>query len=298
MARLRARPRIAAAERIVRALAVEWKDDRVAGLAAEIAFFGVLSLFPALLAMAAALGALEVVAGAEAAADAESHVVSLLRNVLTEDASGTIDSVQELFSDPSPGVLTLGLATALWAASRGFAAVIRALDIAYDLDEHRSWIALRGLALLLSLGTVVVGATLLAMLVLGPLLGTAQEVADRIGLGPTFATFWSWLRWPTVAALVVAWAATIFHIAPNHRTPWRWDVPGAVLTAAAWLLLSVGFRIYLAVASQGNQVLGALGGSLIVLLWLYLLAVGLLLGGELNAILSRRAGVPQEPRSP
>lgn len=270
----------------------------MSGLAAEVAFFGVLSLFPALLAMAAALGALEALAGAQAAADAEAEVVAMLRRVLTEDAGGTIDAVQELFQESSPGVLTLGLATALWAASRGFAAVIRALDVAYDLDERRPWISLRAIALVLAVGTVVVSAVLLAMVVVGPLLGTGRDVADLVGLGSAFATFWTWARWPFVGAVVVAWAATIFHVAPNHKTPWRWDLPGAALTAALWLLLSLGFRAYLAVASGGNQVLGTLGGSLIVLLWLYLLAVGLLLGGELNAILARRAGVPQEPRSP
>jgi membrane protein len=276
----------------------EWQDDRVSGLAAEVAFFGVLSLFPALLAMAAALGVLEALAGAEAAAEAEDAVVSFLQGVLTHEAAGTIEAVQELFDGSSIGVLTVGLATALWAASRGFAAVIRALDVAYDIDERRTWVRLRALGIGLAIGTVVVASLLLAMLVLGPLLGTGQEVADAVGLGTVFATFWTWVRWPTIAALVIGWAATIFHVAPNHRTPWRWDVPGALLTAALWIVLSLGLRLYLVVASTGNQVLGTLGGSLIVLLWLYLLAVGLLLGGELNAILARRAGVPQEPRSP
>jgi membrane protein len=298
VARLRARPAVAATERTVRELVHEWQEDRVSGLAAEVAFFGVLSLFPALLAVTAALGGLGAIIGPEAAAQAEAEVVSLLRSVLTDEADRTIDAVQELFEESSPGLLTIGLVTALWAASRGFAAVIRALDVAYDLDERRTWVGLRAVALALALGTVVVASLLLAMLVLGPLLGGGQEVADRIGLGGGFATFWDWVRWPTVAAAAIAWAATIFHVAPNHRTPWRWDLPGALLTAAAWLLVSVGLRGYLAVASGGNQVFGTLGGSLIVLLWLYLLAVGLLLGGELNAVLAHRAGVPQEPRSP
>ena len=296
--RLRRRPALAATERTVRDVAKEWQDDRVSGLAAEVAFFGILSLFPGMLALAAGLGALEAIAGAGAAAEAEAEVIAFLERILTEDASETVDAVQALFEESSPGLLTISLALALWAASRGTAAVIRALDVAYDVEERRSWFALRGLAVALALGSVVVTVVLLAMLVLGPLLGGGRQVAEWVGLGDVFATLWDWVRWPVVAVVVVAWAATIFHVGPNRRSTWRSDLPGAALTAVLWILLTVGFRGYLGVAGGGNQVFGVLGGSLVVLLWLYLLAIGLLVGGELNAVLARRAGVPAEPRSP
>ncbi len=274
----------------------EWRDDRVGGLAAEVAFFGLLSLFPALLAVAAALSSLEALAGGDVAARVERGVVGFLERVLTDEASGTIDAVRTLFVDASPGTFTVGALLALWAASRGFVAVINGLDVVYDLDERRSYVGLRALALALALGTVVVVALVLAMVVLGPLLGTGRDVADHLGAGDLFAALWTWARWPLVVALMVTWAATVFHIAPNHRTPWRWDLPGAMLTALLWALLSAGFRLYLAVAAEANQVMGALGGALIVLLWLYLLAVGLLLGGELNAVLAERHRVAQVPR--
>jgi len=281
---------------VVRALVREWQDDRVGGLAAEIAFFGVLSMFPALLAMAAALGALDAIAGHDLASRVEGEVVDFLRTVLTDDASNTVDAVESLFSDTSPGVATLGTAAAVWAASRGFVAVIRGLDLAYDIDEGRGYVRLRALGLALSLGTVAVVSLMLGMLVVGPLLGTGQDVADYVGMGRAFETFWDLARWPTALAAMVAWSATIFHIAPNHRTPWRWDLPGAALTTVAWVALSLALRGYLAAAAGLNQVLGTLGGALIVLLWLYLLAVGLLVGGELNGVLAKRHGVKQLPR--
>lgn len=270
----------------------------MSGLAAEVAFFGILSLFPALLALTAGLGALELLAGADAAAEARHEVVVMLRRVLTDEASGTVDAVEALFEQSSPGVLTFGLLTALWAASRGFAAVIRALNIAYDMDERRSWISVRSSAIGLALGTMLVTIALLAMVVIGPLLGTGREVAELVGFGEIFTTFWTWLRWPAVFVVVTLWAATIFHLAPARRTPWRQDLPGALLTAVLWVALSAGLRAYLVVAAAANQVLGTLGGTLIVLLWFYLLAIGLLLGGELNAILARRPGVTEAPRSP
>lgn len=277
---------------------MEWRDDRVGGVAAEIAFFGVLSLFPALLAMAAALGALDAIASHDVAARAEAEVVDFLRGVLTDDASGTVEAVERLFSDTSPGVATIGTAAAAWAASRGFVAVIKGLDLAYDIDERRSYVRLRVLALALALGTVATVTLMLGMLVVGPLLGTGHDVADLVGLGGAFATFWDVARWPAALAVVVAWSATVFHVGPNHQTPWRWDLPGAALTTVAWIALSLAFRLYLSTASGANQVLGTLGGALIVLLWLYLLAVGLLVGGELNGVLAQRHGVAQLPREP
>ena len=293
-----ARRGLAATIEVVRALVHEWREDRVGGLAAEVAFFALLSLFPALLAMTAALGWLDAVAGGDVATRAEEAVVEFLRRVLTDEAAGTIDAVQELFAEGDTGLLTVGVVAALWAASRGFVAVVRALDVVYDLDERRSYVGLRAVALGLALGTVLVVAAMLAMLVLGPLLGTGREVAEALGLGGGFATFWDWVRWPLALVAMVGWAATVLHIAPNHRTPWRWDVPGALLAGLSWAVLSVSLRVYMAVATAGaNQVFGTLGGSLIVLLWLYLLAVGLLVGGELNAVLIDRWAPDEAGRS-
>jgi membrane protein len=290
-ARRRLRPAAATVIDVGRSIVREWREDRVSGLAAEIAFFGILSLFPVLVALAAALGSLEAIAGGEVAERTQAEVLGFLRDTLTDDAAGTIDAVEDIFAGSSPGVLTIGVAAAVLSASRGFTALIRALDVVYDLDEHRGYLPMRVLALALALGSVGVVALMLAMLVLGPLLGTGADVADEVGLGGLFATWWDWARWPTAVVVLVAWAATVFHVAPNHHTPWRWDLPGAVLSAVAWALASLGLRAYLALAAEGNEVFGALGGALIVLLWLYLLGLGLLLGGELNAVLAHRYGV-------
>jgi membrane protein len=273
---------------LARELAHEWRTDRVGGVAAEIAFFGMLSLFPALLALTSVLGVLGSVTGQDVADRTEDQIVDYLNDVLTEQADGTVNAVSELFNQPSPGLLTVSLLLALWAASRGFAAVVRGLDIAYDLPEHRSWPRLRLVSIGLALGSVVVGAVLLAMLVIGPLLGTGRSVADDVGLGGGFAAFWDWARWPVVIALALAWATTVFHVAPNHHTRWRDDIPGAVVAAVVWILVSLGFRLYLSLAGDANQVFGVLGGVLIALVWFYLLSVGLLLGGEVNAMIEKR----------
>lgn len=273
----------------------EWQDDRISGLAAEVAFFGLLSLFPMLLAVASVLGSLEAVVGGDVARQAEEEVLRGLGSVFGgEGGEEVLGAVEDLFAGTDGGAFTVGAVVALWAASRGVAAVIRALDLVYDVEERRSYVRLRLLAVLLALGSAVVGAGMLGVLVLGPLLGTGRDVANALGLGGAFVTGWDLLRWPVALAVLLAWAATVFHLGPNRRTRWRDELPGAVLSAVAWALASVGLRTYLGVAGATNSVLGALGGSIVIIMWLYLLAVGLLLGGELNASLARRAAASED----
>lgn len=272
-----------------RELIEEIVDDRVTGLAAEIAFFGVLSTFPGLLMMASALGSLDGLFGSELASEAQMIVQNFMARMLTNDASQTIDAVRDLFEEKRSGVLTLSGIGALLALTRGFAALIRALDVAYDLTEKRRWWHQRLLAVGLGVGSVVVAVLMLVIFVTGPLLGGGQAVADLVGLGDDFAVLWDWVRWPTAFVLLVLWASATFHFGPNHKSPWSSDLPGAIVSSVLWLLVSVGFSVYLRLAADFNQVLGILGGGLILLVWLYLLSVALLIGAELNAILTVRA---------
>jgi membrane protein len=273
---------------VVRALAGQWRDDRVTGLAAEVAFFAMLGIFPALLAVAALLGSLDSVAGQELAAEAQSAILATLDRIFTDDADGVVTSVRGMFSERRTGILTLGALGALFAAARGFLGVIRALDVAYDLEEQRSWFRLLPTAFALALGSVVMAAFMLAMLVLGPLLGGGEQVAGALGLGDAFVAFWEILRAPFAFVALVLWAATVYWRGPDHECGWRTQLPGALLAATSWLAVSLGFRLYLRVAGEGNEVFGAIGGALVLLVWLYLIGIGLLVGGELNAILVER----------
>lgn len=286
------------AGRVVRRTYREIAEDRVTGLAAEVAFFAVLSVFPGLLMVAAALGSLERLVGSELAARSKEQILDFLHLVLTDQAGGAIEAVETLFADESGGLITVASVAALWALSRGFAAIVRALNLAYDVRERRRWLSLRLLSLGLALGSVIAGAVLLAMVVVGPLLGRGEDVADFIGAGDVFAFAWRYLRWPVALVLLIAWATTLFHIAPNRvRTPWREDIPGAALTAALWLASSLGLNLYLQVVAGGNPVFGILGGGLILLIWLYLLSLSLLIGGEFNAVL-KEPGAAARPGTP
>jgi membrane protein len=273
---------------LLRRLVRECLNDRVGGLAAEVAFFGVLSVFPGLLVLAAVLGSLETLVGNDLARRAQEFVLDFLDRILTAQAAGAVQAIRELFARPRGGLVTFASLFGLWGMSRGFVAVIRALDLAYDLEEHRSLAHQRLTALLLALSAVIVGIVLLGAIVVGPLLGGGRALADAIGQGGWFTAAWGWLRWPFAFALLVVWAVVLYHVAPYQRTRWLDGMPGAVLAAVLWLGVSAGFSLYLRLAGAANLVLGTLGGALILLVWLYLLGLVLLIGGELNAILAAR----------
>ncbi|MDQ3620781.1 MAG: YihY/virulence factor BrkB family protein [Actinomycetota bacterium] len=272
-------------------------DDRLTGLAAEVAFFGVLSLFPGLLMLAAALGSLDSLVGSKIATTTEKEILRFLDLILTDQAGGAVDAVARLFDRDNSGVLTIASLVALLVLSRGFSAVLRALNLAYDVHEGRPWWKVRLWSLTLAVGSTLIAAIVLAMIVVGPLFGQGREVASLFGLGRGFGFIWRWLRWPLVFALLIAWATTLFYIGPNRRKErWRRDLPGATVAAVLWLVVSAGFNVYLQVAAETNPIYGVLGGGLILLVWLYLLSLSLLVGGELNAVLAMRGETPAGTR--
>lgn len=277
----------------------EWVKDRVGGLAAEIAFFAVLGLFPAILVFASTLGWFDSLLGEQSSADVQGWLLDGLRKVFGAENESLTETIGDLFEGGSASALTVGIVLSLYASSRGFVAVVRALDITYDHDHHRGWLSTRLVGFGLTLFTVTVAVVVLTMVVVGPLLGEGGELADDLGVGSGFVTAWDWFRWPLVIVVLMAWAATVYHVGPNHRSPWRWEIPGAILATVWWLVVSLGFRTYLDAASSGsNAVFGLLGGALSLLFWLYLLAMGFLVGAELNGILAVRndVSVIAEPR--
>jgi membrane protein len=265
-------------------------DDRVPGLAAETAFFAVLSIFPGLVVAASLLGLLDVIVGEDLAARAENNVVSTLDLVLTDRASGAVSSIEDLFEQTRGEVLSVAAVTALGTLSGAFAVVINALNIAYDVKERRSWIRRRLLGLLMGVATMAVVALALTVLVVGPLLGHGEALADVVGLGGVFTFAWDVLRLPALVAGVVVWAASVFHYAPSRPARWRDALPGALATTVLWVVATAGLHVYLRVAAGANPVLGAFGGGAIVMIWVYLLSLALLLGGEVNATLDRGRG--------
>jgi membrane protein len=265
-------------------------ENRLTGLAAEVTYFAVLSLFPGLLIVASALGYLETIVGHDLAERSQGAVIEFLQKVLTERGSLVIQAVRDLFTRDSSGILTAAALIAFYTLSSGFAAVIRALDLIHGVAERRSWLHIRLTAFVLAIGSIVMLAVILVAWVVGPLLGSGLRIAERIDLGDAFPFFWDWMRPPLALALIAFWLTTLYHLAPyrGRGRSWLGELPGGLLASVLLLAVSYGFSFYLGLAAAGNQVLGVLGGGLILMVWFYLMSLVLLLGGELNAILAAR----------
>lgn len=269
--------------RLGRDVVDEYREDDVGDLAASITFWSLLSIPATVLALVSALGSLDSIVGANLAADVEREVLDFVDRTFADESSSLANAVSDLFATSSGGVFTIALVVAMYSLSRGFAGVIRSLDRAYEVNEGRSWVHLRLVGLGLGAGSVVSlagGATLLAII-------------------PTLpgAVVLRWLIVPAALALMVVWAATIYHVGPHHRTPWRYDLPGAFVTTIGWVLATQGFAVYVRLGSQGNQVQTTVGAVLLALTLLHALSVVLLVGAEVNDVIARRARVVERPIS-
>jgi membrane protein len=260
----------------------EYREDNAGDLAASITFWTILSIPAAALALVSALSSLEAIAGTSVSNDVEREIQQFVADTLV-DSETLSAAISELFSGSNAGVITIAAFTALFTLSRAFAGLIRAMDIAYEVDEGRSWWELRLVAIGLGLGTILVAAgsaTFLAVLPSLPLGSVAQ-----------------WFTVPGVFAGIVVWCATLFHLGPNHRTPWRYDVPGAIVTAIGWIAASQLFALYVRFAGTANEVQTGVGAILLALSLVYVLSLVLVMGAEVNDVIARRAGIVQEPKS-
>lgn len=260
--------------------------DRLLGLAGENAFAAVLCVFPVLIVVAAILGQLSLVIGPENANKVEASTLDFLRRILTDNANDAIRTAQSLF-DSTGRTLTLALVLALISVAQAFSSIINTVTLTYDVHDTRGWWRRRFLGLVLGLGSIVNAVIVVTLVVVGPLFA-ASDVVTSIGLDSEFAFVFAYLRWPVAFLSLVLWATTMFHLCPDGPAPWRRGIPGALLTAVAWLAASVGFNVYLEVGLGDSPIFTALGGGLIIITWLYLLTFGLLIGAELNAVLLAR----------
>jgi membrane protein len=275
-------------------------EDRVAGLAAEMAFWAMLSFFPLLVTIAALLGYSERLIGPEQLERGQAAVVSAVSVVFTgELVREVVDPfIGGLLRAERGGIALTGLVAALYLASRVFAATIRALDLAYRVPERRGLVMQRLIAFGLAGVFVVVAVLTVLIMVVGPLLGTGQLVAEQIRLGRAFQAAWGVLRWPFLVAVLVTFLAMVYRQAPNVANRLRDCLPGAALGVAAWLLASLALRVFLAAGGGGapaidteDQAVALVGrvvGTIVALmLWVFVTGLALLVGGELNAELAR-----------
>lgn len=271
----------------------EFTKDQCPDLAAALTYYAVLSLFPAMLALVSLIGLF---------GDPEKTTNALLEIVRGFAPAETVNTVSgpvaELASAPAAGVtLIIGLGTALWSASGYVGAFGRAMNRIYEVDEGRPFVKLRGTMLAVTLLAVVIVALLAGMLVLsGPV---AEAVGGLIGLGGVFLTIWDIAKWPVMVALIIAIIAVLYYATPNVKQPkFKWMSLGSGIALFIFLLASLGFGFYVGNFGNYNKTYGALGGVIVMLLWLWILNMSLLFGAEFDAEMERgrqlQAGIEAE----
>lgn len=289
-------------------------EDRVAGLAAEMAFWALLSFFPLIVSITALLGYAEALIDPSDLERGQAAIVRALSVVFSAELTQEVVEpfIGGLLRAERGGLALTSLLVSLYLASRVFTATIRSLDLAYRVPEGRGLVRQRLVAVGLALGFVVVVVATLLLMVLGPLLGTGEAIAARLGLGDAFALMWSVFRWPVLLAIMVAFLSCVYRYGPNVENRFRHCLPGACLGVVLWTIASVGLRLYLeaggsaspmfADANAAVELVGRVVGTLLaMMLWVFVTGLAILVGGELNALVapaqSRVAAVHSEGRS-
>lgn len=260
---------------LVRRVLAELGPDDVWGCAAQLAYYFLFALFPFLIFLAALLAYIPV-------PDLMQHILVAISDFMPAAAFDMVqDNVVKVVSEPRGGLLSLGILLALWAASSAVVALAGGLNRAYGVSEGRSFWRLRGMALLLTLGLALLTIAAMILLMFGPELG--HWLANHVGAGAAFDLLWSLLRWPVVVLLMVLTMALIYYFAPDVEQHWRWLTPGSLFAVVVWIGISLGFGFYVDNFGQYDRTYGSIGAVIVLLTWLYLSALTILVGGEINA---------------
>ena len=270
----------------------ESNNDRIFGRAAELSYYFLLALFPLLIFMTSAVG---LVLGSDMGT--QQQLFSYLSRIMPPSAFELVNATMvEVSQSSGGGKLSFGLLAALWAASNGMSAITDSLNAAYDVEEQRPWWKQRLVAIALTVTLSILILSALLLVVAGGHI--AEGIANAYGFGPTFATAWKIIQWPLVVAFIVLAFALIYYFAPDLREQkWTWLTPGAAIGVALWLLVSLGFRVYLGFFDSYSKTYGSLGAVIILMLWLYFTGMAVLIGGEINSEIENAAAESGEPEA-
>nr|WP_203673805.1 MULTISPECIES: YihY/virulence factor BrkB family protein [unclassified Streptomyces] len=256
-------------------------EYRVTGLAAEAAFFVLLSLPPLLLGLVGALGYVDTVIRTDTIAHLRENILTASATVLSGKGVNQLvrPLVDSVFHGRRPDLISLGFVIALWSGSRAVNVFVDTITIMYGLEGHRGIVKTRLLALLLYIVALVVGALVLPLMVAGPdaFVSVLPRSQGTIHI----------LYWPVVLLVSIAFLTTLYHVSVPVRSPWYEDVPGALIALMMWVLGSFLLRIYLTNTVEGPTIYGSLAAPVAVLLWIGISAFAVLVGAAVNAAVDR-----------
>jgi membrane protein len=257
-------------------------DHDCLGLAGQLAYFTLFSLFPFLLALVALAGLL-----IDDPASLLKTVTERMQGLLPGEAVGLLEGYIDLtLRNADASVLVFGILATFWSSWAAADAIVKAVNRAYELQETRPWWRLWGISVLMVLGFMLVVVSL-ALVVFGPEVGDYFQ--SLIGLPDSFLALWDVLRWAGAFLAVSLAHALLYYVSPNAEVPFKWITPGGFAATVLILVSSVGLNLWVTNLGRYDQVYGQVGAIMVLMLWLYVTGLMVLIGAEINAVLARAA---------
>lgn len=273
------------AGRVVR----EVQTDDVFGYAAQLSFYFLMALFPLLLLLTDLFG--YFAQGPELRASLLGYFARVLPPTAFQLV---VDTLNQITLGAGGGKLSVGIIATLWAASNGMAAVCEGLNAAYEIKDGRPWWKVRILAILLTVAFAVFIVFAMVLVLLGGKIG--EMLGAWSGYRETFTLAWNIIRWPVIIVMVLLAINLLYRFAPDLKDwEWRWMTPGALIAAALWILMSVGFQFYLRFFNTYSATYGSLGAVIILMLWFYITGAAILVGAEVNSEIENAAAQAGDP---
>jgi membrane protein len=250
------------------------KASDVPGVAAQMAYFFLLSLFPLMIFMVTLLGYLPI---------DPNEVFNVIKDFAPADSLSTVqETIQEVTTNQNGGLLSVGFLGTIWSASNAMNAVIKGLNHAYDVKETRPFYFARGLSIFLTFAFIFIIAVMLILQVFGQQIG--EFAFEFLGMGAQFVVIWTWIRFLLPPVILFLVFVGLYYLAPNVKMKYVTVLPGAIFAALGWIIVSLGFSFYVNNFGNYSATYGSIGGVIILMIWLYLSAMIILTGGEINAL--------------
>jgi membrane protein len=263
----------------IKRTATEFQEDNLSDWAAALTYYGLLSLFPALIAMVSLIG---IFGDPKSTTDSLTEIITEIGPAsAAETFKGPIESITE--SSGTAGIaLVLGLAAALWSASGYTGAFMRASNVIYETPEGRPFWKLRPLQILITFVMIVMMTLLAVSLVLtGPVVAA---VAEPLGIGSTAVDVWNIAKWPVMALVFLLLIALLYYASPNVKLRgFKWVTPGSLVAIVVWIVASALFAFYVSNFGSYDKTYGTLGGMIALLVWFWVSNLAILFGHQLNA---------------
>ncbi|PFA66672.1 ribonuclease [Bacillus sp. AFS015802] len=248
----------------------------VTGLAAQIAYYFLLSLFPLLIFIVTLLPYLPVNQG---------DILGVVRDFAPGETMSMIEeTLQDVMSNRNSGLLSVSIIATIWSASNGMNAIVKSLNRAYDVEETRSFIATRLMSILLTFAMILVFVVALLLPVFGKQIGLF--LFSQFGFSDQFLAIWNGIRWAISPIILFIVFVGLYYFAPSKRIKCLSAFPGAIFATLGWVLVSLAFSYYVGSFGNYSATYGSIGGIIVLMIWFYLTGIIIMIGGEINALVT------------